>query len=145
MDDEKIRKMLLLAKKKSERDWLVLSLMAEYGLKTGEIVALRPWHLEGDSLRVGSRVVRLRKPHLGRLSLAGGSYIFEGRKGKHISHRQVQNIVRACSRLAGEELTPNHLRRVFARRFVEEGGDAKELKRLLGHAHLQTTARLLIP
>lgn len=143
MSEEAVAGAIGAAKARSERDWLVLSLLAEYGLKTGEVASLKPEHVQGNTLVLENRKVELKDEHVKPLSSAEGAYVFEGRKGRNLTNRQVQNIVRLCSKLAGSELTPNHLRRHFARRFVENGGNLKELKGLLGHVHLQTTKRLL--
>lgn len=142
---EKVARALRHAKSRSERDWLVLSLIAEYGLKAGEVASLKPSQVKEGSLLLWGRSIRLRQAHARRLSSAEGAYIFEGRKGNAITVRQLQNIVKICSQATGADLTPNCLRRHFAKRFVERGGSVGELRKLLGHAHLQTTTRLLGP
>lgn len=144
MSEEAVAGAIGAAKARSKRDWLVLSLLAEYGLKTGEVASLKPEHVRDGRLLLEGREVRLKEAHAQPLASSEGAYIFEGRKGRSLTNRQVQNIVKLCSARAGSELTPNHLRKHFARRFLENGGSLNELKGVLGHAHLQTTRRLLV-
>ena len=60
-----------------------------------------------------------------------------------ITPRQVQRIVKSCAKRAGilgwERVSPHKLRHSFAVNWVRCGGDIERLRRILGHASLNTT------
>ncbi len=127
----------------SLRDAAMVAMLAHYGLKPGEVLALKGEHLD---LQEGTFIVDERKFDLhegisGMLKELGAgeaAWVFEGRKGKAITARNLQLITK---KWVGK--TPHQIRREFAKDFVAKGGHPAELKKVLGHAKLETTARLL--
>ena len=127
-----------------------LRLLALTGCRKSEILSLR-WEdvsLEEAELRLadsktGARVVPLPPPAvelLGKLPrLSGNPWVIPGKKpGTHL--RDVDNawrIVRARAGLGGVRL--HDLRHSYASRALGEG--LPMIAKLLGHAHVETTAR----
>ena len=67
--------------------------------------------------------------------------LFVGPKGKPLTERTVQRIVKKCSLEQGivPALTPHVLRHCYASDLYKGGADISVIKELLGHDHLATT------
>jgi len=66
-------------------------------------------------------------------------------KGKPLSVRGIQHIVRQIVRRAGikKRVSPHTLRHTFAVHYLDAGGTLTDLQKLLGHANLTTTLHYL--
>jgi integrase/recombinase XerC len=147
-----------------DRDWAVIQVLLEAGLKLGELtqVRLADVHLDADppSLDVcttpgePSRTVPLEpkvcealRVYLStRQAALGVDRLFVNRDGNLLSTRSVQRLLRHYARAAGlDNLTTQALRYVYAKKAYESCGDLKTVARLLGHRHLATTIRYLQP
>jgi len=128
--------------KTSVRDAALVAMIVHYGFKPNEVLGLRR---EDVDWRAGTITVRKRRlPLRQNLKLLKGlqagesTWVFEGRKKRSMSSRQLQLITK---RWVGK--SPGELRREFARDFVANGGSLLSLKEKLGHTHISSTARLL--
>jgi integrase/recombinase XerC len=149
-----------------ERDLAVLALALCAGLRLSELLALRTGSLLG---RAGERRVEVAgkggrprtvpiEPELdavvqryveslrvrfGRVSPAGPLLV--DRAGAPLRRGGLQYLVRSCYRRAGiTDRVPrgaqlHALRHTFATRLAEDGANASEIMRLLGHASLTTS------
>lgn len=142
------------------RDQAVVALMVWAGLREGEVCELRREDVQ-VSERKGKVVVRhgkgekYREVPLNdktRRVLASWlevctqtGWLFVGKQGDRLQARGVQRRVAEIGRLAGVDVTPHQLRHTFAKRLLDKGGQLTEVKDLMGHARLETTARYVKP
>jgi integrase/recombinase XerC len=71
--------------------------------------------------------------------------LFIGKGGDGLAERGIQRRVAELGQLAGIDVTPHQLRHTFAKRCLDKGGQITEVRDLLGHARLETTARYVQP
>ncbi len=144
------------------RDYALLQVMLQAGLRVGEVAALC---VDDVELRERSGKIRVRAGKGGkerslplnataRKALADylerrprpvdKDVLFVSQKGQGLSERAIERIVEECLRRAGldgENFTAHSLRHTFAARYLEANpGQLVELAALLGHSDLNTTA-----
>jgi len=137
------------------REALLLGLLAECGLKIGEVCTLK-WsdiHPDTDEIHVvgsGSTLERTVPipPTLGTLLREGKRrfsadvYLFPGRRPHAaLSTRMAERIVRRCARRVGlpRHVTSMVIRHAYAVLALEDGVNIRELQTRLGHARVETT------
>ena len=140
----------------SLQEKLILGLMYACGLRVSEVARLRYRDLDIDR-----RVIMVRRgkglrdrpvilpetfrPLLKSLSshAMGETFLFASRMkpGKYISPRTIQRIMQRAVAIAGikKKATPHSLRHSFATHTFEDGCDIRNIQKLLGHVHLETT------
>lgn len=135
---------------------LILKLMYSSGLRLSELVHLKKKDLEleknlgwvrngkGGKDRLFIVAEKLKdslKQHIESNCTSYDSWIFTGCKGRHLSQRSVQEIVRSAARKAGIQkgIHPHTLRHSFATHLIEDGYDLASVQFLLGHTSIQTT------
>jgi integrase/recombinase XerC len=151
-----------------ERDLAVLALALCAGLRLSELLSLRvgsftgragerrvevagkggrprtvPVEPELDAVVV--RYVDSRRTRFGDRSVSSGAVLFVDRHGAPLRRGGLQYLVESCFRRAGvTDRVPrgaqlHALRHTFATRLAEDGANASEIMRLLGHASLTTS------
>jgi site-specific recombinase XerD len=142
------------------RDRALLEIMYAAGLRASEVVGVNVGDLDFES-----RVLKVfGKGSKERLTLFGetcgealqefiakertpaaepgpGEPLFTNDKGKRLTTRTVQNVVKRWALHAGlsPETTPHTLRHSFATHLLDGGADLKSVQQLLGHESLATT------
>jgi integrase/recombinase XerC len=145
------------------RDLAILETFYSTGMRLSELQGLDTEDLDliGEQVKVrgkgrkerivplGSTAVKaLRRYELRRSGVASlGSAndrraVFLTDRGKRISRRQVQEIVRKAIAAGADEagMSPHALRHSFATHLLDAGADLLAVKELLGHASLSTTS-----
>jgi len=145
------------------RDWAVIQLLLNAGLKLGELTELEmddlclygdcePYlrvqdHDGGEAREVplDADVCEALDTYLQRRKAAPGvTHVCVNRDGQPLSRRSIQRLLRRYARAAGlDGLTTQALRFVYAKRIYTRSGDVKTVARHLGHRHLATTIRYL--
>ncbi|MFH0818113.1 MAG: tyrosine-type recombinase/integrase [Candidatus Micrarchaeota archaeon] len=158
LSPKQVDKLIGHAKKNSERDAIILSLMWKCGLKTNEVAGIRHAHInpEEQTIVVGktNRMVPVERELMESLKGYASTvhanadedthvFVAQGTKNK-LTSRRIQNMVRDYSRGIGlGDLTPNHIRKSFAAYFLKKTNDINALREMLGQKDLYTTQRYL--
>ena len=138
-----INKMLELAKNQP-RDYLILLLLSQAGLRRDEAVKLEVCNVGQKALRVRGKEDKDRTIPMTQTLLAAIKPFIEGKK-PHDSvlgckEKAIYNAVKKYGKLAGKpDIKPHDLRHAFATRLVEKGVNLRIIQELLGHADLSTT------
>lgn len=143
----------------SVRDAVLLRLLAETGIRRGEVVKLQT-----SDVNRTQRLLTIRNGKNAKLrvipisvsliqSLNGASdhqvsgYLFRSARGTPLSIRQLNRLIAAAGVRAGVKssnprrstVTPHLLRHSFARLWKQSGGSIESLSKILGHASVKTT------
>jgi len=144
------------------RDLAIVETFYSTGMRLSELHSLDMQDLDllGDQARVRGKgrkerivplgrhaVTALRRYELRRAEVlarcVGGDRraVFISERGRRLSVRQIQNIVRSFLDVVAEEagLSTHSLRHTFATHLLDAGADLMAVKELLGHASLSTT------
>ena len=140
-----------------ERDYCILTLFLNCGLRISELIGLNLHDIQDDALRVlgkGNKVrivylndackaaiadyLKVRRPITGRDSQA----LFLSSRNQRISRSSVHALVKKYLMLAGLDSTQysaHKLRHTAATLMLQNGVDVKAVQEVLGHEHLNTT------
>jgi site-specific recombinase XerD len=138
------------------RNLCMLRLMLEAGLRAGEVVALRPDHLDMQTCRL---IVREGKGAKDRTLWIGddlrdligewlqrrpeSEWLFPARNEKQVQTRYLRAMVTRLARKAGiaeaEKVSPHTLRHTFATDLLRETKNLRLVQKALGHASISTT------
>lgn len=140
-----------------ERDYCILTLFLNCGLRISELIGLNIPDIQGDALRVlgkGNKVrivylndackaaleryLAVRRPIKGRDENA----LFVTRLDQRISRAMVHKLVKKHISEAGldrDEYSAHKLRHTAATLMLQNGVDVKAVQEVLGHEHLNTT------
>lgn len=134
---------------------LLLQLIYASGLRVSEVVKIKVTDLEFEEnhgwVRDGKggkdRMIIFPKKlskelerYVSRRKVKS-EYLFPGARGKIMSTRNVQKILKHAVDKASltKGITPHKLRHSFATHLLESGNDVRIIQELLGHSNLQTT------
>jgi integrase/recombinase XerC len=140
------------------RDRAIMELLYSSGLRLAELVGLNLGDVDtGDGLvRVTGKGNKERIVPVGKQALAAihvwrrlraneadieEQALFVGRRGKRISPRTIQAMVRRRAMEAGlpKRVYPHLFRHSFATHMLESSGDLRGVQEMLGHADIGTT------
>lgn len=150
---------LFEAKAYNLKHLMVLKVLYGDGPRVSELVKLRVSDLDSQRMTIHirdgkggkGRFVMLPRKLLGELrhyyrefGLHPDGWLFPGEEdGRPLSVRSAQNIVKQARQRAGltKEVSPHILRHSFATHLVEDGVSLQDVRDLLGHRSISTTAR----
>lgn len=155
--DESIQLLESVDGKDRERDYCILTLFLNCGLRISELVGLNLNDIQGEALRVlgkGNKVrivylndackdalrqyLAVRRPIVGR----DRSAMFLSEQNRRISRSGVHALVKkhlAEAGLDATEYSAHKLRHTAATLMLQNGVDVKAVQEVLGHEHLNTT------
>lgn len=140
------------------RDFAIITLFLNCGLRLSELVGIDISHIRGDSLNVIGKGNKERSVHLNKVcieaidqykkerpvdGLIDRDALFISKQLKRISPRMVEMLVKKYIVLAGldpKKYTPHKLRHTAATLMHKYGGvDIRALQQILGHESISTT------
>ncbi len=135
------------------RDLLIIRFLYASGLRVSELVNLDKEDLDENVVRVHSgkgKKDRITYVDEGTLQLVmeylrgredDNSALFINRRGKRLSERHIETIVKKCAVKAGikKKVTPHTMRHTFATHLLQNNANIVVIQNLLGHASLATT------
>lgn len=141
----------------SERDYCIVCLFLNCGLRISEIVGLNVGDVREDSLRIlgkgnKERIVYLNeacqaaieayKPVRSQMAGSSVSAFFVSNRRKRMSRETVHAMVKKTLLKAGldpDKYSSHKLRHTAATLMLQNGVDVRTLQEVLGHEHLNTT------
>ena len=141
----------------SERDYCIICLFLNCGLRISEIVGLNIGDVREDSLRIlgkgnKERIVYLNeacqaaieayKPVRSQMAGSSVSAFFVSNRRKRMSRETVHAMVKKTLLKAGldpDKYSSHKLRHTAATLMLQNGVDVRTLQEVLGHEHLNTT------
>jgi len=155
--DESLQLLEAVDGTQAERDYCILTLFLNCGLRISELIGINMSDIQDDALRVfgkggKSRIVYLndacqealkrylavRRPIHGRDANA----LFLSTRDQRISKSSVHALVKKYLTMAGldsKEYSSHKLRHTAATLMLQNGVDVKAVQEVLGHEHLNTT------
>lgn len=133
----------------------LLSLIYSCGLRCGEILRLKPEHVDAKRNILIIKQSKGRKDRIAPLSdktitllrtyftaFKPTVYLFEGEKaGNPYDERSLQKVLKQCAAKAGikKPVTLHWLRHSYATHLLENGTDLRYIQEILGHSSSKTT------
>lgn len=154
--DESVRLLSSVEGANRERDFCILTLFLNCGLRISELVALNISDISADSIRVFGKGGKERIVFLNdacaqaineylavRKTIAANTQaLFVSSRKERISKSTVHNLVKKHISAAGLDSTKysaHKLRHTAATLMLQNGVDVRTLQEVLGHEHLNTT------
>ncbi|MYE54747.1 MAG: tyrosine-type recombinase/integrase [Chloroflexi bacterium] len=136
----------LLASTDNERDYAILAVLLDTGMRLGELESMTRGSLGPDYLRITGKTGDRRVPVLPSVmelveKQGDDRGIWIGSRGR-LTAWGLQLIVRRCMKTAGfkpPKIGPHMLRHTFGLNYILKGGDPFSLKRIMGHQDIATT------
>lgn len=140
-----------------ERDYCILTLFLNCGLRISELIGLNVTDVRGDQLRVlgkgnKERILYLNDACQDAISnylavrsletVIDKNALFISRQRRRISKSAVEKLVKKYLVQAGldsDQYSPHKLRHTAATLMLQNGVDVRTLQEVLGHEHLNTT------
>lgn len=138
------------------RDLAILEVMYSSGVRVSELTGLdfKDVDISAGTIRVLGKGGKERIAYLGDYAKESlGAYIrgrgtqdgpvFAGGRGKRLSPRNVQRLIKRYVAISGinKTPTPHALRHTFATHLLDAGVDLRSIQEMLGHSKLSTTQR----
>ncbi len=157
--DDSLALLSVIGGKNSVRDYCIITLFLNCGLRLSELVSINILDVRNDTLIITGKGNKERTVYLNDACMSAiknymeirGKYksnalsenaLFLSSKGNRISRRMVQQIVENNIKKLGldpRKYTTHKLRHTAATLMYQSGVDIRALQEILGHEHLSTT------
>ncbi len=132
----------------------LIDLISNTGITVSEAVMIKPEDVNYDKLLItirgkkenSIRILPLNTDLIETIDLYRKQYhpnlfLFEGYKGKKISERGIQKVIKKYAKKAGikSKTSVQTLRHSFASQLIESGAELKSVQEFLGHKSIRTT------
>ena len=138
-----------------ERDYCILTLFLNCGLRISELIGIDLRDIQDDALRILGKGNKVRVVYLNdackaslerylavRRPVSGQNALFLSSRDQRISKSSVHALVKKYLALAGldsSQYSSHKLRHTAATLMLQNGVDVKAVQEVLGHEHLNTT------
>jgi site-specific recombinase XerD len=147
----------------AKRDYAVIQLMLQTGIRVGELTGLRLSHVElgddngslsipgegtseGREVPLSSSVRRAIEVYLAERAGSTSDHLFLSVKGEPLSVRSVQRLVSTYAEAAGlRDVSTYTLRQTYGQQLLKETGDLSLVARVMGHKRLETAVKYILP
>lgn len=157
-DMEDVKKLMGVCDKRSYtgyRNYCIILLMIDTGIRTSELVRLRDCDFERDKIVIRPEICKTHSSRILYLSPSTSSAIgklikvkngfgetlFSSREGRELDTNELSREFRKLSCKAGVKITPYQLRHTFATICVKNGINVFLLQQLMGHSDIAMTRR----
>jgi site-specific recombinase XerD len=149
LEADDVRAMLDAAHRCSIRDYLLLRVLWESGMRISELLHVTPATIEPHNRVINvtkAKGGKQRRVHLNEETIAmvcdyvATHHIPSDLPVFAIGARQVENVVKRYGRLIDRDIHPHTFRHSFAIHCVRQGWDIRRLQQVLGHSSMATTA-----
>lgn len=140
------------------RDYTIIMIMLDTGIRTRELLSLREGHYNrtNKSLVIEKVTAKTRRQRIAYLSSNTANvlnsflkvkptewedWLFPNYEGNQLKVDHLDKSFAKHSERCGIKITPYQLRHSFATLFLKGGGDLFSLQRLMGHSDLRMTKR----
>jgi site-specific recombinase XerD len=155
LEQSDIDAMLEVAHIRRDRDYLLMKLLWQTGVRVDELLHIRPRDIEHHNERINivnakgnkQRRVPVKPETLKELELyiaaeniEADSPIFKNKKGDAYTQQHVRRIIKPYGSLINKNVHPHTFRHSFAINMIRHGCDLRRLQQVLGHSSLNVTA-----
>lgn len=155
LEPEELKRMLRMAKKRDYEMYLIMRIFSLTGIRASELRFFTVENIQSNYIEIRNKgkireiiLTNDLKKELSNYCKAKGitsGYIFKGKKdGTMLHHTTVYNrlkkIAGQCRGIKIDKVHPHSFRHLFAIKYMQEYGDVTELKDILGHSSVETTA-----
>lgn len=138
------------------RNYAIISLMIDTGIRTSELVRLEDSDYQKDRIVIRSEVCKTKNSRIIYLSPSTSStigklikikpagwskFIFSSREGNQLATNQLAREFRRLCEKCNVKITPYQLRHTFATVCVENGVNVFLLQQMMGHSDIAMTRR----
>lgn len=144
------------------RDYTMILLMADTGIRPAEIVRLKEDHLNlaRNSIILTKDITKTKRERITPISdgvksslikfnktiesvFENRKYLFLTEQGEKMNTYVLRNNMKAYSEKAGVKITPYQLRHFFGTEYLRHDGNLLYLQKVLGHSNLNTTRKYI--
>ena len=144
------------------RDYTLILLMADTGIRPAEIVRLKEDHLNlaRSSIILTKDITKTKRERITPISdgvksslikfnkiiesvFEDRKYLFLTEQGEKMNTYVLRNNMKAYSEKAGVKITPYQLRHFFGTEYLRHDGNLLYLQKVLGHSNLNTTRKYI--
>lgn len=144
------------------RDYTMILLMADTGIRPAEIVRLKEDHLNlaRNSIILTKDITKTKRERITPISdgvksslikfnktiesvFENRKYLFLTEQGEKMNTYVLRNNMKAYSEKAGVKITPYQLRHFFGTEYLRHDGNLLYLQKVLGHSNLNTARKYI--